>query len=286
PRRRARGHRKPSLCRADAAILEVHEGQRPARLPRPERQRTAAWARPRAGRQPEVQGGGGRLPRQAAGRRPAQNWGRLVTAATRGGAAGAGLAGRRWLRRPRGRRLVGAAVLLAAAGVLVAVTDPFAGKAGSSGALDNGTATSLATVVRRSLSSQQLVDGTLGYAGSSSIVVPQGTSQADLRKAKLDAASAEAALRAVEATLSADEQSLAQAQAKLTADRLKQASDCRGAGPAGTGSVGGSDGSGSRPSSGSSPCGAAAQAVASDEETVSLAEEKVTTDRGAIEAAR
>src|SRR5262249_44819876 len=104
--------------------------------------------------------------------------------------------------------------------------------------------------------------------------------------------SAAAALRAVEATLTADEQSLAPAVAKLMADRLKQASDCRVARAAGTGSVGGSagssseTGSGSGSSSGSNPCSAAAQAVASDEETVRSAEEKVTADKGAFEAAR
>jgi peptidoglycan hydrolase-like protein with peptidoglycan-binding domain len=189
---------------------------------------------------------------------------------------------RRWrLRRPGRRWLAGAAALVAAAGVAVAVVNPFAGGTGSAaGAPDSGSATSLATVERRSLTSQALVDGTLGYAGSSSIVVPAGTSQTDLRAAQQAVASAQATLRAAEATLAADERALGQARAKLAADRLKQASDCSGDGAAGGSSGEGSEGSGS------SPCVTAGQTVASDEDAVSAAEQKVTTDRGSIATAR
>jgi Putative peptidoglycan binding domain len=52
----------------------------------------------------------------------------------------------------------------------VAVTISFAGGGGSKGAVDNSAATSLATVRRRSLSSQTQVSATLGYAGSYSAV--------------------------------------------------------------------------------------------------------------------
>jgi peptidoglycan hydrolase-like protein with peptidoglycan-binding domain len=70
---------------------------------------------------------------------------------------------RRWL-------LTAVALLLvAAAAVAVAVNDPFAGGSGG-GVSDNGSATSLTTVERRSLSSQTQVDGTLGYAGDYSVV--------------------------------------------------------------------------------------------------------------------
>jgi len=62
-------------------------------------------------------------------------------------------------------------VLLLGAGLAVALTNPFAGAARrSGGTVDNGTATSLATVTQRSLSSQTRVDGTLGYAGNYSVV--------------------------------------------------------------------------------------------------------------------
>jgi hypothetical protein len=170
---------------------------------------------------------------------------------------------------------------------VLAVINPFAGAGASGGVPNSGSATSLATVERRSLSSQTLVDGTLGYAGSSSIVVPAGTSQTDLRTAQQTLASAQAALDAAEATLAADEQVLAQARAKLAADRLKQAIDCRGDGAAGSGSGGGSSGEGSEGSgSGSSACSTAAQAVAADEEAVRAAEQSVTADRGTVATAR
>jgi hypothetical protein len=209
----------------------------------------------------------------------------------------------RWL-------LAGAAVLLVAAGLAIALANPFAGSGGASGSVpDSGSATGLATVERRSLSSQTLVDGTLGYAGSSSIVMPAGTSQADVRTAQQAVTAAGAALEVAEATLAADEQALAPARAKvaaaeralararaklaadeqalvlarakLAADRLKQASDCRGEGAAGGGSSDGSEGTGS----GSSPCATGAQTVATDEEAVSAAEQTVGSGVEAVSAA-
>jgi hypothetical protein len=196
--------------------------------------------------------------------------------------SGAGQLARRL--RPGRPLLAVATVVLVVAGLALALGNPFAGTGGASGGVpDSGSATALATVERRSLSSQTLVDGTLGYAGSSSIVVPAGTSQSDLRLARQTYASALASLRAAEATLAADERTLAQTRAKLTAARLKQATDCRGDGAAGGGSGGsGAEGSGS----GSTPCATAAQAVASDEEAVGAAEQKVTADRGSVATAR
>jgi peptidoglycan hydrolase-like protein with peptidoglycan-binding domain len=193
---------------------------------------------------------------------------------------------RRRMRRAGTRLLAGVAVLVAATAVVVAVANPFAGSGSSSGVPESGAATSLATVERRSLSSQTLVDGTLGYAGSSSIVMPAGTSQSDLRQAQQTVASERAALRAAEATLAADDRTLDAARVKLAADRLKQAIDCGGDNAAGGSDGGSGSSSGSESGSGSSPCSTAAQAVASDEEAVSAAEEKVTADRGAVATAR
>src|SRR5919201_3218203 len=77
---------------------------------------------------------------------------------------------RRWRLRWRRRWLLTAvALLLVAAAVAVAVNDPFAGGSGG-GVSDNGSATSLTTVERRSLSLQTPVDGALGYAGDYSVV--------------------------------------------------------------------------------------------------------------------
>jgi hypothetical protein len=67
-----------------------------------------------------------------------------------------------WWRR---RRLVLAAgAVIVTVGVIVAVVNPFGGSGSSS--VDNGAATSLATVNEQDLSSQTDVSGTLGYAGS------------------------------------------------------------------------------------------------------------------------
>lgn len=75
-------------------------------------------------------------------------------------------------RRRRRRRWVIVAVVLVmlAAGALVVVSGVFAGSGGSSGSSDNGSATSLATVTRQSLSENTQVNGTLGYAGSYAVL--------------------------------------------------------------------------------------------------------------------
>jgi hypothetical protein len=163
-------------------------------------------------------------------------------------------------------------------GAVVAVTIP-SGGGPASGAADNSTATSLATVARRSLSSQTQVTGTLGYAGSSTILVPAGTAPGDLQKAQQTVDSAGVALQAAQATLATDGGALAEAHAKLAADRRKLATDCAGANAAGANDS-------SSNGSASSPCATAAQAVTSDEQAVAAAEPKVTTDRASVASAQ
>jgi hypothetical protein len=75
----------------------------------------------------------------------------------------------------RGRRktpwLIAAAVVLVAAGVSVAIVNPFApGGSSRAGVAGSADPTSLATVARQDLSSQTQVSATLGYAGSYSVV--------------------------------------------------------------------------------------------------------------------
>jgi Putative peptidoglycan binding domain len=77
------------------------------------------------------------------------------------------------------RRLL---VVLLALGALVAalavafMSDVFGdGRGASGGTLDNGTPTALATITRRSLSSQTQVSAALGYANPSTIVAPSGS---------------------------------------------------------------------------------------------------------------
>jgi hypothetical protein len=194
--------------------------------------------------------------------------------------AAAGELARRWRPRRPGRRLLaGAGLVLLLVGIVLAVTNPFGGGGSSGNTSANGSGTSLATVTRQSLTSQTQVDGTLGYAGSSSIVVPAGTAQSQLRQAQQTAATAAAALRSAEATLSADEQTLEEARAKLAADQLTLASACAGDGAAATSSGSGSD-------SGSNPCATAAQAVTNDKTSVSSGEQKVSTDRATVDTNR
>ena len=78
---------------------------------------------------------------------------------------------RRWL-------IVGLLVALAVVGIVLALFDPFAAKGAttSSGVQDNTYPTSQTTVSEQSLSSQDQVSGTLGYAGSYEIInQAQGT---------------------------------------------------------------------------------------------------------------
>jgi peptidoglycan hydrolase-like protein with peptidoglycan-binding domain len=165
------------------------------------------------------------------------------------------------------------------------MANPFAGARGPSGSgVDNGSATALATVTRQSLSSRTQVSGTLGYAGSSTIVAPAGTTPSDLQKAQLSVASAQAALQAAQAALATDSRTLADARAMLAADRRKLASDCAGGNAAGSG--GDANDPSSTASSTSTPCATAAQAVASAEQDVAAAEQKVATDRGSAASAR
>jgi peptidoglycan hydrolase-like protein with peptidoglycan-binding domain len=114
--------------------------------------------------------------------------------------------------------LAGTAGLLLVIGVLVAVVDPFASKASGRGrVVDNGAPTGLATVMRRSLTSQTPVNGTLGYAGSWSVAVPAATSATDLQQAEQEEISARASYAVARATATADEQALAAARAALQA---------------------------------------------------------------------
>ena len=64
-------------------------------------------------------------------------------------------------------------VLIAAAAVLV-VGGVFDGGGGGSGSGSGGFATSLATVTRRTLSTQTQFNGTLGYAGSYTVLGRRG----------------------------------------------------------------------------------------------------------------
>jgi hypothetical protein len=74
---------------------------------------------------------------------------------------------------PRGRRrwvIVAVGLVLVAGGAVVLVGGVFDGGGGRSGSGENGSATSLATVTRRSLSETTQFNGALGYAGSYAVL--------------------------------------------------------------------------------------------------------------------
>ena len=73
-------------------------------------------------------------------------------------------------RRGRRRALAAAVVVIVGGGIVVAVIRPFDGTPAAPS--PGPDATSLAPVTRQSLSSQTTVSGTLGYAGSYTVVVP------------------------------------------------------------------------------------------------------------------
>ncbi|MDE3023970.1 MAG: HlyD family secretion protein [Acidobacteriota bacterium] len=155
--------------------------------------------------------------------------------------------------RARRRLLAGAAVLLLAVGVGLAIANPFAGGSpAANGVSDNGAATSLATVKRLDLSQQTQVSATLGYADASSISVPSGTAPASLEQ--------------LQQTLAVDQSALAQAQASLDAELRKSAVDCGGAAAAEAGG----------------PCATDAQSLATDRPSVASATGKVQADLSSL----
>jgi peptidoglycan hydrolase-like protein with peptidoglycan-binding domain len=154
----------------------------------------------------------------------------------------------------RRRLLAATAVLVLVLAVMVAVVDPLANEAsGGGGVVDNGAPTGLATVLRRPLTSQTAVSGTLGYADSWTVAVPAGTPATDLQQARQQETSARAAHAVARATASADEQTLAVARAALRAARLNAGS---------------------------------MQTVTADQATVAMAQQKVAVDQAQLAGAR
>jgi Putative peptidoglycan binding domain len=174
-------------------------------------------------------------------------------------------------RFDRRRTLVAAGVAIVVAIALVLVlADPFGGGPAKS-TLDNGSATSLQTVRRETLSEQTQVSATLGYADPSTVAIAAGTAPANVQQAQ-DAAST------AEATLADDEKALDQARATLAGDSRKLSVDCAGSKAAESG--GGSASGGSAP-----PCATDAQDVATDRQAVVTSTSKVQADERAAATA-
>jgi peptidoglycan hydrolase-like protein with peptidoglycan-binding domain len=182
-------------------------------------------------------------------------------------------------RPRRGRWAALAAVVVVVIVMLLIVLEPFHGSNKSSAAVaDNATPTSVTTVKRQSLSSQTQVDGTLGYAGSSKILVPSGNAPTAVQQSEQQVSSGEAQVASAQRSLASDETALQRAQGQLAAGRAKEAVDCAGEGAAesGSSSAGGSAGA----------CASDRQTVTSGEQSVTGAEMKVTTDRTQLASAQ
>jgi peptidoglycan hydrolase-like protein with peptidoglycan-binding domain len=217
-------------------------------------------------------------------------------------------------RRVRIRALAVLAAVVIAAAIVIA-TNLLGGSGKSNGGVsDNGAPTSLATVERGSLSQQTEVSATLGYAGSSNVLVPSGNAPTAVSQARQTMASAEGTLANAKSSLASDASTLETLQSSIAATKAKAAVDCagddavasaasskgsesagsEGSGSSGSGSSGsgssgsGSSGSGSSGSgsSGSTPCESDEQALASDEQSLPQDSVKVESDRTSLASAQ
>lgn len=191
--------------------------------------------------------------------------------------------GRR-LPRPGKRALAAVGLLLVAAGIVIAVVDPFGGGSPTPGAGDSTYPTSVATVRRESITSQSEQSATLGYADPSTVVEPAGTAPSALQQAQQGLTSAGSQVATARATLTSDSGALGQARASLTADRQKLSVDCAGAGAGETPAAGAGAGAGG--GGASSPCAGDLQTVTTDQQNVSQTAAKVASDRQALASAQ
>jgi peptidoglycan hydrolase-like protein with peptidoglycan-binding domain len=129
-------------------------------------------------------------------------------------------------KHPRRTALAGLGLVLVAVTVLVLiVSDPFSGADEPRGVSDNASQTSLATVTRRSLSSQTQVNATLGYAGAANIRLPTGTPPSVVQQAEQAVASSARMLAGARAALSADSAIPASARTSSGGAATKEQSD-------------------------------------------------------------
>jgi len=203
------------------------------------------------------------------------------------------------------RRLV---VVLVATAVLAGgafAADQLLGGSGTKAAATQAATTTIA-VVRTDLAETTPVDGTIGYASSSTIVEPSGTAPSAVAQAQQAETTAQAnvaadqassgdqygsdaqsigqtqqAVTTGQATQSVDSTQLQDDQAALSAAQDKEAVDCQGSGAAAQPSSGSAGSSG-----GSSACSTDASQVTADQQKVTADQQKVTADAAAIQTAQ
>jgi peptidoglycan hydrolase-like protein with peptidoglycan-binding domain len=181
------------------------------------------------------------------------------------------------LREARHGLIVAAALCVLVAGIAVAVTDPFTTNHGAQHTVDNGAPTGLATVQRRSLTAQQTLVGTVGYAGTWAVAIPATTTASDLQQAEQQVASAQATLTTATASLSADASAFESASAAAQAARLKETSDCAGANAAVSATA---------PTTADGGCPSSMAAAQTTQLAADGARSKVVADRAQVTAAR
>jgi hypothetical protein len=173
-------------------------------------------------------------------------------------------------------------VLLVAAGVVLIVTDPFSGGAGTpGGASDNAYATTTQTVVRESISQQTQVSATLGYSGDLTVRLPGGNAPAAVTQAQQTLTTAQGMLGQAQSTLTSDSSALSVDRATLAADRQQETVDCAGGSAAQPASA--TNGNGSNGAS--NGCTTDAQLVSGGEQSVSADAAKVSTDQSQADSA-
>ncbi len=175
--------------------------------------------------------------------------------------------------------------------------NPFASSKNSGGsAIDNGATTSVATVEKRTLSSQTQVSADLGYAAFvnyAGIVEPTGVASSSISQDQLSLttasdkvaadnaqlsstrtsnaqslAQAQHAVSDDQASLSSDTSQLTIAQSTLSADEQKESNDCQG-----------------DASANNNVCTSDKQSVASDQQSVKTLEQQVTSDQQKLQSA-
>jgi hypothetical protein len=206
------------------------------------------------------------------------------------------------LKHSRRTALAGLGLVLVAIAVVVVVSDPLDGPGKPSGASQDASHSSLATVTQQSLSAQTQVNATLGYAEAATVRLPAGTPPSAVRQAEQAVANSERMLQSARESLRADGATLTNEQATVSAARDKENVDCAGensaesapsaSSPSGEAAASGSPSSGS-PSSGSpsssdgtNVCASDVQILASDRQSSSAAAIKVKSDRTSLSSAQ
>jgi peptidoglycan hydrolase-like protein with peptidoglycan-binding domain len=171
------------------------------------------------------------------------------------------------------RRIVLAGLGLLAVAVVLVVGDPFGGTPKPSGASDNATRTSLASVTRQTLSSQTQVGATLGYAEAGHVRVPIGTPPSTVAQAEQAVSHSETMSQSARESLASDIATLANAEATVSASRQKKRVDCAG------------DNAAKEVPGASSACASDVQALTSEQQSLDAATMKVQSDRTSLSSA-